>query len=310
MTKARASEAFDLLKQGREKEARLILEKIVHDDMADAAVLETLGDVREKLGDKAGAGDAYFGAVTHLRARGELRRALGVLELMLLVDDQSLPARLEGADIRAELEDFAGCWREVSAACDIFLSHGDVKAALALVRDHTDSLAEAGPALQVLKRLELHGAAQATNAMATGANGLAMMCVDLGNALQRRERHDDALALFARALELGPTLREAQHARAGGLMRTGRVAESRVVVDQILALDPHDLVALSLLERIAALLGDDAAVQSARDRFEKSSTERGGEHGAQHGVGEDTPWSEDTAELRPDTEDDPTDLER
>ena len=35
MTKQRASEAFDLLKQGREKEARTILEKIVKDDMAD-----------------------------------------------------------------------------------------------------------------------------------------------------------------------------------------------------------------------------------------------------------------------------------
>src|SRR6187551_3154171 len=72
-TKTRAAEAFDLLKQGREKEARALLEKIVEDDLADAAVLETLGDVREKLGDKSGAIDAYAGAVMHLRARRSKR---------------------------------------------------------------------------------------------------------------------------------------------------------------------------------------------------------------------------------------------
>src|SRR5438270_7849430 len=105
MTKARASEAFDLLKAGREKEARAILEAIVRDDVADAAVLETLGDIREKLGDKQGALDAYAGAVTHLRARGDGRRALGVLELMLLVDDKNVWARVESAEARWELSD-------------------------------------------------------------------------------------------------------------------------------------------------------------------------------------------------------------
>src|SRR5687768_727691 len=105
----RANEAFDLLKQGRHKEARAILEKIVQDDSADAAVLETLGDVREKLGDKAGAIDAYAGAVTHLRARGETKRALGVVELMLIVDETSVLARREAAEIRLDGGDEAGC---------------------------------------------------------------------------------------------------------------------------------------------------------------------------------------------------------
>src|SRR3990172_13161530 len=97
---APVSEGFERLRQGRDAEARALLEKVVKDDNADAAVLETLGDVREKLGDKAGAIDAYLGAVTHLRVRGELQRALGVLELMLIVDENSIDARLEAAAVR------------------------------------------------------------------------------------------------------------------------------------------------------------------------------------------------------------------
>ena len=85
-------------------------------DNADAAVLETLGDVREKLGDMSGAIDAYLGAVTHLRVRGELHRALGVLELMLIVDEHNIDARCEAASIREERGDAAGAWRELAAA--------------------------------------------------------------------------------------------------------------------------------------------------------------------------------------------------
>src|SRR5205823_11426478 len=100
--------------------------------------------------------------------------------------------------------------------------------------------------------------------------------VELGNALRRRDRHDDALALYVRALEIAPQFRAAHHARAGALLATGRTAEARVVVDRILSLDPHDLVALSLLERIAGLLGDDATVRAARDRFDRIAGERAG----------------------------------
>src|SRR5207237_5202344 len=124
---------------------------------------------------------------------------------------------------------------------------------------------EAGPALSVLKRVDVP----------TGGTAAAQVCVELGNALRRRDKHDEALALYARALELAPTLRSAQHARAGALMTTGRTAEARLLVDQILALDPHDLVALSLLERIAAVQGDDATMRSARDRFDRLSREVG-----------------------------------
>ncbi len=288
MTKARASEAFALLKEGREQEARVILEKIVRDDMADAAVLETLGDVREKLGDKAGALDAYSGAVTHLRARGELRRALGVLELMVLVDNRAPWPHTEGAEIRREMDDAAGCWREVAAACALHVVRGEPKQAFALARAFADDLPEAAPALVVMKKLEGAGAAAA------------QLSVELGDALRRRDKNDDALALYARALELAPSLRSAQHARASALLSTGRTAEARVVVDQILALDPRDLVALSLLERIAALAGDAAGVRDARERFDRLSAESE----------PDSLWNEDTSELRVDTEDDPTDIER
>jgi tetratricopeptide (TPR) repeat protein len=290
VTKARASEAFDLLKAGREKEARTILETIVRDDMADAAVLETLGDVREKLGDRQGALDAYAGAVTHLRARGEGRRALGVLELMILVDEKNLWARGEGAEIRWELGDDAGCWREVVGACELLVARGETSGAAFFAKKYADALPDAGPALQVSRSF-------------TGP-AAAALCVELGNALRRRDKHDDALALYVRALELAPQLREAHHARAGALLATGRTAEARVVVDQILALDPRDLVALSLLERIAAILGDDATVRFARDRFDRIAGDRDDPH--EHPEA----WSEDTAELRrSDTEDDPTDLE-
>lgn len=113
---AQVAEAFELLRQGRDAEARALLERVVADDTADAAVLETLGDVREKLGDKAGAIDAYLGAVTHLRARGELQRALGVLELLLIVEEHHLDARLEAASLREERGDGVGAWRELGAA--------------------------------------------------------------------------------------------------------------------------------------------------------------------------------------------------
>ena len=110
------TEAFELLRQGRDAEARALLERVVQDDNADAAVLETLGDVREKLGDPTGAIDAYLGAVTHLRVRGELQRALGVLELALIVDENSIDARCEAAAVREEKGDVAGAWRELVAA--------------------------------------------------------------------------------------------------------------------------------------------------------------------------------------------------
>ena len=64
----RHSEAFNLLKDGKHQEALPLLEAILKDDLADAAVLETLGDVREKLGDPHGALSAYAGAVVHLHS--------------------------------------------------------------------------------------------------------------------------------------------------------------------------------------------------------------------------------------------------
>lgn len=309
--KARKNEAFDLLKQGRDQEARAILEGIVKSDEADAAVLETLGDVREKLGDKTGALDAYAGAVTHLRARGEPRRALGVVELMLLVDDQAFLPRRESAELRLELGDEEGCWREVAAACEVALAAKDVPRAVALCREFAEALPEAAPALHVARRLE-H----------VDKDACARLCGDLGHALRARGKNDEALALYACALDNDPSLTDVLHARAGALIATGRFAEARVVVERALAQDEADLTALGLLERVAESLGDEAGVRQARERFDKV-----GGH-AERDVRELGPsasddrdqtaehprFTEDTAEQPPaprgDTEEDPTDLER
>ena len=256
--KTRANEAFDLLKQGKDEEARLILENIVRDDAADAAVLETLGDVREKLGDKTGAMDAYASALVHLRARAEHKKALSVIELMQLVDDRAVLPHTEAADIKRELGDEQGCWSEVAIACELALAQHDVELASGLVEEYEDLLAEAPPALHIARHLEhVHREA------------CVRMCERLGHALMRRNKLDDALALFAYALDLEPRSRELLHARAQALLNAGRFIEARVVAERALALDGADLIALGLLESAARSAGDEAGARAARERFDK-----------------------------------------
>lgn len=202
-TNTRANEAFDLLKQGKHKEARDILERIVHEDNADAAVLETLGDVREKLGDAAGALDAYGGAVTHLRARGEGKRALGVIELMLIVDETSVTARHEGADIKRELGDIEGCWREVVAGVEAAIARQDLAAAMALVEEMADIVPELPPAIAVVRRIH--------NLSKPEAARLARL---LAESLRERGKVEDARSLSALATELEPSLKDVLYARA------------------------------------------------------------------------------------------------
>jgi tetratricopeptide (TPR) repeat protein len=298
-TKTRAAEAFDLLKQGREKEARVLLEKIVEDDLADAAVLETLGDVREKLGDKSGAIDAYAGAVMHLRARTELRRALGVLELMLIVDDACVWARKEAASIRREQGDFASAWREVLAACDIFIRDKKPGLAMSLAREYADVLADAGPALDLVQRLVLCGEEH--------RRGIVELCVHLGHALRTRDKSDDALALYARGLDIDPDSQTALHARAGALISTGRPAEARVIVERLLSLYPEDLVALTLLERCALSQGDEATAKIARQRFDGATNRLDKDREADET--RENVFTEDSTQEHA-VDDDPTDVER
>jgi tetratricopeptide (TPR) repeat protein len=309
----RANEAFDLLKQGRDAEAREILEDIVARDEADAAVLETLGDVREKLGDKAGAMDAYAGAVTHLRARGEAGRAMGVLELMMLVDDTSAEPHVEAAEIRLEQGDAEACWRSLSTACELLIQGGLIVRAVELCRSYADVLPDAAPALRVARRMEF-----------VDKKACARLCADLGHALRKRHKNDEALALYAFALDLQPSFREVLHARAGALLDTGRVAEARVVVERALALNPQDLIGIGLLERCAAAIGDEAGIRAARERFDRVSwklekdPERGDKTSEAAPTSSAEGWTDDTAEhtaehaqgQRVDTDEDPTDLER
>lgn len=199
---AKANEAFDLLKQGKHKEARDILEKIVHEDTADAAVLETLGDVREKLGDKAGAMDAYGGAVTHLRARGEGKRALAIIELMLIVDESTVTARREAADIRRELGDVAACWRDVITTVEAALHKDDLAAALEVVEAHADVVPDQQPAVAVCRRLETASKREASR-----------MARALAESLRVRGRVDDARVLSALATDIEPALKDVIHSR-------------------------------------------------------------------------------------------------
>ncbi|MBM4281138.1 MAG: hypothetical protein FJ137_10395 [Deltaproteobacteria bacterium] len=98
----RLQAAFEHLRARRFFEAREALEQIVRDELADAVVWETLGDVREKLGDAEGAVEAWRLAADAWLARQQVHRARGVLELLLILrpeDDEArallaaLPAR-------------------------------------------------------------------------------------------------------------------------------------------------------------------------------------------------------------------------
>jgi predicted Zn-dependent protease len=92
----RLQEAFWHLRDQRLAEARDVLDGLVRDELADAVVWETLGDVREKLGDEDGAVDAWRFAAAAWLARQQIRRARGVLELLLILrpDDEEATAIL------------------------------------------------------------------------------------------------------------------------------------------------------------------------------------------------------------------------
>ena len=88
----RLQEAFWLLRDQRHAEARDALEGLVQDELADATIWETLGDVRDKLGDDDGAVDAWRFAAAAWLARQQVRRARSVLELVLILrpgDDEA-----------------------------------------------------------------------------------------------------------------------------------------------------------------------------------------------------------------------------
>jgi predicted Zn-dependent protease len=89
----RLQAAFEHLRSKRFVEARDALEQIVRDELADAVVWETLGDVREKLGDADGAVEAWRLAAAAWLARQQAKRAQSVLELLLILrpdDDEAL----------------------------------------------------------------------------------------------------------------------------------------------------------------------------------------------------------------------------
>jgi Flp pilus assembly protein TadD len=92
----RVQQAFDLLREQRFAESRDVLEQLVRDELADAVVFETLGDVREKLGDADGAAEAWHMAVDLFLLKANNKRARGVLELLLILrpDDDEAATKL------------------------------------------------------------------------------------------------------------------------------------------------------------------------------------------------------------------------
>jgi hypothetical protein len=96
---ARLNEAFAHLRDRRFDAARAVLEGLVRDELADAVVYETLGDVCDKLGDADGAVDAWRVAVSMWLARQQVKRARGVLELLLILR----PDDVEGNELLATL---------------------------------------------------------------------------------------------------------------------------------------------------------------------------------------------------------------
>ena len=91
----RLQRAFDLLREQQVAEAADILQSLVDDELADAVVWETLGDVREKIGDADAAVEAWRQSIDLYVARGMSKRAIGVLELLLILrPDESSAAQL------------------------------------------------------------------------------------------------------------------------------------------------------------------------------------------------------------------------
>jgi Tfp pilus assembly protein PilF len=82
---ARLQLAFDHLRGKRFVEARAQLEELVREELADAVVYETLGDVCDKLGDSDAAVDAWRVAASSWLARQQVKRARSVLELLLIL---------------------------------------------------------------------------------------------------------------------------------------------------------------------------------------------------------------------------------
>jgi predicted Zn-dependent protease len=93
---ARLQEAYAHLRDKRFADARDVLDGLVRDELADATVWETLGDVREKLGDDDGAVEAWKIAAEMWMARQQAKRAASVLELLLILrpDDEEASALL------------------------------------------------------------------------------------------------------------------------------------------------------------------------------------------------------------------------
>lgn len=262
---ARRAEAFALLKVGKHAEALPILEGILHDDLADAVVLETLGDVREKLGDTEGALSAYAGAVVHLRTKGATDRALSVLELMQVLAPTNPWTRAEAAGAFAERGDAVSTWREIGEAASVWIESGDIEKTLDLCQRHEDLLPSdlAGPLL-VVERLT----------RARQRRAAARLAVSLGHALRQKKRIIPALELYGRAVALDARCREAHHARVGGLLALGQLDDAHAAALRAVDADGRDIVALTLLERVCAARGDDTGVAVARRRISEASALR------------------------------------
>ncbi len=96
----RLERAFEALRDQRFGESRTLLEQMVSEELADAVVFETLGDVREKLGDDDGAVEAWHMAVDLYISKNQEKRARAVLELLLILrpDDDEARLRLSAID--------------------------------------------------------------------------------------------------------------------------------------------------------------------------------------------------------------------
>ncbi len=105
LLRVRLQQAFDLLRLQHTAEARDVLQSLVDDELADAVVWETLGDVRDKLGDSEGAVEAWKQAIDLYLARQMIKRAEGVLELLLILRPDDVDALATLAGLKASAVD-------------------------------------------------------------------------------------------------------------------------------------------------------------------------------------------------------------
>ncbi|MBU6273113.1 MAG: tetratricopeptide repeat protein [Betaproteobacteria bacterium] len=202
--------AQTLLGEGRDPEARAVLEALLSAEPGHARALNLLGAIALRGGDAAGAAALF--------------------ERAMAADARLASARYNLGNALAEL----GRFEQALTAFE---------AALAIEPQHADALCNRGLVLQQLQRLD-EAARSFEQALALRPDdaelhaSLAEVCVALG-------RPGEAVRHFERATAIGPQPALLHHAHGVALVALGRHAQALAAFDRAIALQPDFPEALS-----------------------------------------------------------------